>query len=708
MFFYYTTNKIKSQSNNKKSYFSLDFFELCAIMIILKNMERYRSGHNGADSKSVCEKSHGGSNPPLSAMRHSTHQKPQNKLFCVFFAICIFGGVIMKKSNFSKRVSYWFDYMMSKGPIAMCVLLLAVTISIVSTIGFISYFISDDGGILYQIWNSLMFTLDPGNLSEVSTDNILYLALMSISSICGLFLTSILIGIIATGVEDKLGNLRKGNSIVQEEDHTLIIGFDNNIFEILRELIEANSNQKKSCIVVLGEQSKDEMEDAISSYISDTKNTKIICRSGTLHEHYALERCSIETCKAVIINIHDDAEIVKILLALSAYVKEKNILNPNLKFIASIENKKYVEAANIAGDGYASIISTKDAIARIISNTCRQHGLAQVLTELFSFDGDEIYYEDVEKLYGKTFKESILSFSNALPIGIFSNNQIYLNPPMDTVIKENDKIILVENDDGAYEYHLPKKVDESKISQRDRVLAKASDNLLILGSNDKLPIILEEFSQYVESNTSVIIVDDDFNDSILSNYENLNVTVCKDDITYELLVDFVNKNCNNILLLNDDSQDPETSDSYTLLRLILLRDIADKTGRHLSITTEMRNVENQRLASQARVDDFVIGSNFSCLIMTQISENPHIMPLIEDLLDESGSELYMKPISDYVNIGVPVDIYTVAESAARKGEVFMGYRINNAIAKTGVIINPMKNQSIVFDESDQIVVVSEN
>ncbi len=30
--------------------------------------ERYRSGHNGADSKSVCAKAHGGSNPPLSAI----------------------------------------------------------------------------------------------------------------------------------------------------------------------------------------------------------------------------------------------------------------------------------------------------------------------------------------------------------------------------------------------------------------------------------------------------------------------------------------------------------------------------------------------------------------------------------------------------------------------------------------------------------------
>ncbi len=30
-------------------------------------MERYRSGHNGADSKSVCAQAHAGSNPALSA-----------------------------------------------------------------------------------------------------------------------------------------------------------------------------------------------------------------------------------------------------------------------------------------------------------------------------------------------------------------------------------------------------------------------------------------------------------------------------------------------------------------------------------------------------------------------------------------------------------------------------------------------------------------
>lgn len=343
----------------------------------------------------------------------------------------------MKFLSLYKRISYWFDRMMSKGTIAMSLLLLAVTATIVSSIGIIAYFISDDGGIFYQMWVSLMYTLDPGNLAEVPTDNVFYLTLMFLATLCGLFLTSILIGIISTGVEGKLSNLRKGTSIVQENDHTVIIGFDNNIYSILRELIEANSNVKKACIVILGNESKDIMEEAIASHIPNTKTTRIICRSGNLHEFYALERCSVETSKSVIVNVYDDLETVKILLALSTYIKTKVLRTPDIQFIASLQDNQYLEAANIAGEGRAAIIFVKDAIARIISNTCRQHGLSQVLTELFNFSGDELYFERVPELEGKTFKEAILSFSNAIAIGIYDDHgDVKLNPPMDTVIKK--------------------------------------------------------------------------------------------------------------------------------------------------------------------------------------------------------------------------------------------------------------------------------
>ena len=449
------------------------------------------------------------------------------------------------------------------------------------------------------------------------------------------------------------------------------------------------------------------MEDAIASHIIDTKTTKIICRSGNLHEAYALERCSIETSKSVIINVHDDADTIKVLLALAAYVKNRVLRNKGLQFIASLQDKQYVEAANIAGEGRAAIIFSKDAIARIIANTCRQHGLSQVLTELFNFGGHELYFEKVRELKGKTFKDAMLSFSNAVAVGLYSHGKVSLNPAMDTIIGVDDQIVLLELDDGAYMYHEAKKGDVDKICIGASIAAQASNNLLVLGSNDKLPTILEEYAKYVQPKTRVVIVDDDFDEAILGSYDNIAITVCKEEVTRELLHKFIGESATNILLLNDDSREPEVSDSQTLLRLILLRDIAEKSNMHFSITTEMRSVDNQRLASQARVDDFVIGSNFASLMMAQISENPKIMPLIEDLLDEDGSELYMKPVADYVTIGVPVDSYTLTESAALKGEIYLGYRhIGSEI--TNVIVNPNKDEKIVFGKDDQIVVIAEN
>jgi Trk K+ transport system NAD-binding subunit len=427
-----------------------------------------------------------------------------------------------------------------------------------------------------------------------------------------------------------------------------------------------------------------------------------------LHEAYALERCSVETSKSVIVNVHDDAETVKILLALAAYVKGKKLENPELRFVASLQDSQYIEAANIAGEGRAEIIYAKDAIARIISNTCRQHGLSQVLTELFNFNGNELYVEKAfPALVGKTFKEAALSFSNAVLVGLYADGKGQLNPPMDTVIRKKDQLVLLELDDGIYEYHSPGMADESKICNSSSAFAQASNHLVVLGSNGKLPFVLAEYAKYVNPGTGVIVVDDDLDREKLGTYENLEITICREPITRELLCKFLDRKANNILLLNDDSHDPETSDSQTLLRLILLRDIADKTDRRFAITTEMRSADNQRLASQARVDDFVIGSNFESLLMSQISEDPKIVPIITDLLDESGSELYMKPAADYVTIGVPVDSYTLTESAARKGEIYVGYR-HIGDTNNDVVVNPLKTEMIVFGENDQLIVIAEN
>ena len=167
----------------------------------------------------------------------------------------------MKKRTWREKIQYQFDNIMSKGTIALIGLLFGITMIVVGLAGIVAVIFGADGGLGSQIWASAMHVLDAGTLTADTLDSIPYVIIMSVVTLCGLFVTSILIGIITTGFESRLKELRKGKSIVLEERHTVIIGFNDNVYTLLNELIEANSNHKNQCIVVVGTQEKEEMEE---------------------------------------------------------------------------------------------------------------------------------------------------------------------------------------------------------------------------------------------------------------------------------------------------------------------------------------------------------------------------------------------------------------------------------------------------------------
>ncbi|MGN0132200.1 MAG: hypothetical protein ACI4AA_07165 [Lachnospiraceae bacterium] len=615
----------------------------------------------------------------------------------------------MKKRSWKEKVRYRIDNIMSKGTIALIGLLFGITLIVIGIAGIAAVIFGADGGVGSQIWISTMHVLDTGTLTADALDNIPYVVIMSLVTLCGLFVTSILIGIITTGFEGKLKELRKGKSTVLEERHTVILGFNDNIYTLLNELIEANSNHKNQCVVVVGTQEKEEMEEAIASRITDFKTTHVICRSGSLSEAHILERCSVERSRSVIINVYDDAETIKIILSIATYLKDRELLVKDLFVTAAIQEEQNVEAARIAGEGRAEIIYANDAISRIIAHTCRQPGLSNVLVELFDYDGDELYFETIPELYGKTLYETLNLFPKAVVFGIRKEDGPHLNPPMDTVLEEGDQIILLEDDDGSYELSSnAAAVQEELIVDSEAKKTAYKENLLILGCNSMIERILREYDCYVEQDSQVTIVYPEELKLDKTCYRNIVIDqVIGSGTNRRLLEEMLSADVDDILILSDDKLDPEASDSQTLLQLIFLRDIAQKTGKAFTITSEMRKSNNQRLASQARVEDFVIGSNIVNLLMTQIAENRELTALFEDILDEEGSEIYMKPASDYVRIGAPVDFYTVTESASRKGHIAVGYKlIRNG--RSEIVTNPLKSDKVVFEVQDYMILIAED
>ena len=86
--------------------------------------------------------------------------------------------------------------------------------------------------------------------------------------------------------------------------------------------------------------------------------------------------------------------------------------------------------------------------------------------------------------------------------------------------------------------------------------------------------------------------------------------------------------------------------------------------------------------------------------------------MFEDLFDADGSEIYIIPANEFVQVNQSMNFYTVLESAARKNEVAIGYR-NIRYAKDsnrqyGVVLNPKKSEIFRLEKDDMVIVLSED
>ncbi len=618
----------------------------------------------------------------------------------------------MKKHTLREKMQYRFDNIMSKGTVVLVGLLFLVTFLVVMIAGVAVSIAAGSGDVGNNIWISLMHAIDAGTLAGDSTDSVSSVIIFSMVTICGIFVTSILIGIITTGFEEKLNSLRKGSSRVIEKNHTVILGFDDNIYTIISELIVANENEKDGCIVIISAQDKEVMEEKIAEQIDDFKTTRVICRTGEVTELNVLEKASLETCRSIILNEQNDFMTIKAILATVSYLKSRNAFERDTHIVTTISDKMNYEAAKIAGEGKVEIIFSKDAIARIIAHTCRQPGLSNVLIELFDYEGDELYFESFPEFVGKHFDEVLLSFEKAIVFGIKRGSDILLNPKKEEVITVDDQIIYLVEDNGTEKplTVIPKCRKELEIEKVEKV-AELPEHILVLGTNTMLSAILSELDHYVAKGSSVIIADDQVAleyVNLKNTLENIELKIKECDINDRKNLDALTASkIDHVLLLSELEYDSEISDAMTLLKLIHLRDIAQKTNAKYSITSEMQNVTNQKLAKVAKVNDLVVGTNIINLILTQISENRELSAVFTDLLDEDGSEIYMKKAALYVKKDTPIDFYSITEIASRRNEIAIGYK-KYEDSTFQVIINPAKSNEVIFTENDYLILLAED
>jgi len=628
------------------------------------------------------------------------------------------------------RLRYRFDNTLARGTIALIgwlflasAALIVCAAALVVATGIAPE--AADGkrpGLGSMVWFTLMRALDAGTIGGDDGD-VTFLGAMFAVTVGGIFLVSTLIGILTSGLEGKLDELRKGRSLVCERDHTVILGWSPQIFSILSELVLANESRAGAAIAVLADKDKVEMEDEIRAKVGSPRRVRIVCRTGSPIDPGDLAIVNPNEARSIIVLAPEegepDAHVIKCILALTNAPDRKQGRH---HIVTEIRDPRNLEAARLVAGDEAVLLPVGELIASITVQTCRQTGLSVVYTELLDFSGDEIYMREEPGLAGKTFGEALAAYETSTLMGLRQQGgAVRLNPPMDTVIGAGDQVIVVAQDDSAIRLSGRKDVAsaiEAAAIQEPRPEGRAPERILILGWNSRGPMILQQLDRYVAPGSEVTVVaeGEDVEAAIAERcpaLPNLAVEVHAGDTTSRRTLDRAAlRGYEHVITLSySDRLGPQEADARTLITLLHLRDIAAKAGRPFSIVSEMLDVRNRQLAEVTRADDFIVSDKLISLMLSQIAENKHLTAVFADLFDPEGSELYLKPAGDYVALDRPVSFYTVVEAARRRGEVAMGYRRAEESADPakayGVRVNPDKSRPVRFAAADRIIVLAE-
>jgi voltage-gated potassium channel Kch len=628
------------------------------------------------------------------------------------------------KARLHEKLRYEFDKTMAGGTPALIGWLGVVSPGIIIFFGAVVaiFGITPAGpeplGFLEATWESLMRTLDSGTMgADQGWDFRIAMLLVTLS---GIFVVSALIGVLSAGIEGKLDELRKGRSRVLEEDHTIILNWSPSVFDVISELTIANESRRKPRIVIMADRDKVEMEDEIAGKIENLRNTRVICRSGDPTDLYDLGIVNLQTSRSIVImspeGDNPDSQVIKTILALTNDPRRRDA---RYRIAAELREFESRDLALAVGGTEAQLILADDLIARIMVQSCRQSGLSAVYSELLDFDGCEIYTVEEPELAGRPFGSALMGYEHSTLIGLVTaQGEVLLNPPMDMVIPEDARMVVIAEDDDAIAFAGIRREFNRSLLRSPAPVEKRPERTLMLGWNRRGPMIARELARYVEpgSELTVVASTPGLAERLLPMQfpsNTLSVEVIAADSSSRAVLDgLAIESYDHVLVLGyTEELPPQAADTRTLVTLLHLRKIAERTGRPFSVVSEMIDVRNRELAEVSKADDFVVSNKLVSLMLSQASENEFMSAIFGSLLDENGSEIYLRPVADYVATGKPVDFAHVVLSARARGEIAIGYRrkgsgIPDDRKLGGVVLNPAKSEKLVFGAGDRIVVLA--
>ena len=145
-----------------------------------------------------------------------------------------------KKPTWQEKQRYRFDEQMSKGSLGLIRLLAVSTVVVMLLVAVLLHIAGllagEAGSFAAELWDTLATIINKW-LPFYGDDWSGYRIMMTVAAIFGLLITSVLIGIISSAIDEKIASLKAGNVPVLEEDHIVVLGFKAGEYSLIQELV---------------------------------------------------------------------------------------------------------------------------------------------------------------------------------------------------------------------------------------------------------------------------------------------------------------------------------------------------------------------------------------------------------------------------------------------------------------------------------------
>ncbi|MFJ7771064.1 NAD-binding lipoprotein [Streptomyces sp. NPDC097107] len=626
-----------------------------------------------------------------------------------------------RRAPFGDRARYWFDSTLTRGAAALVGWMALLCLAVVVPASAVLVWTDPDvpaslADRLAGVWRLTGETLRLGGATGTPLR-----AMMSVLlALVTLLYVSTLVGLITTALTERLSALRRGRSTVLEQGHAVVLGWSEQVFTVVSELVAANANQRGAAVVVLADRDKTVMEEALSTKVGSFGRTRLICRSGPPTDPAVLPLTSPATAGVVLVLPHDepdaDAEVVKTLLALKAALAGEEGRPP---VVAAVRDDRYRLAACLAAGPSGVVLESDTVTARLIVQAARRPGISLVHQELLDFAGDEFYLSSEPSLVGRPFGDALLSYSASSVVGLMRGDSPLLNPPPDTPIAADDLLVVISRDDDTvWLDDCAELVEEAAMASVPSTPARA-ERILLLGWNRRTPLIVDQLRRLARPGSVVDVVADRGEATVRQVSEvdvhsgtGLSLTLHHGDVTRpDTLRRLDVHSYDSVIVLGRDplpGQPPDDPDNRTLVTLLLLRQLEEATGRELPVVTELIDDRNRALAPISPGADVIISGKLIGLLLAQISQSRHLAAVFEELFSAEGSGVGLRPAPDYVLPGSETTFATVVAAARQRGECAIGYRSHDDSSTSpgyGVRINPPKGERRRWAVEDEVVVV---